>query len=147
MYPEKLHILLAEDDQDDRLFFKDAFDAVKIEHTLMMFEDGNELMEHLKNTSELPHIVFLDLNIPGKSGMECLKEIRNNSRLREISVAIYSTSASNNNIEETFILGANVYIRKPKDFAILKKIISDVIHINWQYVTDGLNRENYMLSY
>lgn len=147
MYPDKLQILLAEDDQDDRLFFKDAFDAVKIEHDLKMFEDGTALMEYILNTTELPHIVFLDLNMPGKSGLECLKEIRANNRLRDISVAIYSTSASNNNIEETFILGANVYIKKPKDFLTLKKIISDVIHINWQYVTDGLNRENYMLSY
>jgi len=147
MYPDKLHILLAEDDQDDRMFFKDAFDAVKIEHDLTMFEDGIELMDYLHDTNELPHIVFLDLNMPGKSGIECLKEIRSNNRLRDLSVAIYSTSASNNNIEETFILGANVYIKKPKDFITLKKILSDVIHINWQYVTDGLNRENYMLSY
>lgn len=147
MYPEKLHISLAEDDQDDRLFFKDAFDAVKIEHTLKMFEDGTEIMNYLKSSAELPHIIFLDLNMPGKSGIECLKEIRRDDRLRDLSVAIYSTSSSNSNIEETFILGANIYIRKPKDFAALKKIISDVIHINWQYVTDGLNRENFMLSY
>ena len=147
MYPDKLHILLADDDQDDRAFFKDAFDAVKIDHTLTMFEDGIELMEHLQKITEVPHIVFLDLNMPGKSGLECLKEIRNNKRLRDMSVAIYSTSATNLNIEETFILGANVYIKKPKEFADLKKIISDVIHINWQYVTDGLNRENFMISY
>jgi len=147
MYPATLHILLAEDDQDDRLFFRDAFDEVKIEHTLAEFEDGIDLMNYLHDTDVLPHIVFLDLNMPGKSGLECLKEIRSNNRLRDLSVAIYSTSASNNNIEETFIAGANVYIKKPKDFSTLKKIISDVIHINWQYVTDGLNRENYMLSY
>lgn len=147
MYPERLHILLAEDDQDDRLFFKDAFDAVKIEHTLTMFEDGIEIMKYLENCTELPHIVFLDLNMPLKSGIECLREIRRNPKLQELSIAIYSTSASNSNIEDTFILGANVYIKKPKDFATLKRIISDVIHINWQYVTDGLNRENFMLSY
>jgi len=147
MYPEKLHILLADDDPDDRLFFKDAFDAIKIDHSLTMFEDGLDLMAYLHDTNELPHIVFLDLNMPGKSGMECLKEIRSNSALRDLSVAIYSTSASNANIEDTFIAGANVYIKKPKDFSALKKIISDVVHINWQYVTDGLNRENFMLSY
>jgi CheY-like chemotaxis protein len=147
MYPERLHILLAEDDQDDRLFFKDAFDAVKIEHTLTMFEDGNGIMDYLNECEELPHIVFLDLNMPGKSGIECLKEIRQNQVLHDLSVAIYSTSASDISIEETFILGANIYIKKPKDFATLKKIISDVININWQYVTDGLNRENFMVSY
>jgi len=147
MYPDKLNILLAEDDQDDRMFFKDAFDSVKIEHNLTMFENGADLMAYLTDTDDLPHIVFLDLNMPGKSGIECLKEIRSNKRLQDISVAIYSTSATNGNVEETFVLGANVYIKKPREFATLKKIISDVIQINWQYVTDGLDRENYMLSY
>jgi CheY-like chemotaxis protein len=147
MYPDQLHILLAEDDQDDRLFFKDAFDEVKIKHSLTMFEDGIELMAYLHDTDVLPHIVFLDLNMPGKSGLECLKEIRSNNRLRDISIAIYSTSSSNANIEDTFIAGANVYIKKPNDFNALKKILSEVIYINWQYVTDGLNRENFMLNY
>ena len=147
MYPDKLHILLAEDDADDRLLFEDAFNDVKLRHTLTMFEDGIELMAYLHDTDVLPHIIFLDLNMPGKSGFDCLREIRSNSRLRDISIAIYSTSATNVNVEETFIAGANVYIKKPKDFATLKKILADVIHINWQYVTDGLNRENFMISY
>lgn len=147
MYPDQLHILLAEDDQDDRLFFKDAFDEVKIKHSLTMFEDGIELMGYLHDTDVLPHIIFLDLNMPGKSGLECLKEIRSNNRLRDISIAIYSTSSSNANIEDTFIAGANIYIKKPNDFNALKKILSEVIYINWQYVTDGLNRENFMLNY
>lgn len=147
MYPEKLHILLADDDQDDRMFFRDAFDAVKMEYSLGMYENGIDFMAYLHDTHELPHIVFIDLNMPGKSGLECLREIRANARLRDLSVAIYSTSASSQNIEETFVAGANVYIKKPKDFATLKRIILDVININWQYVTDGLNRENFMLSY
>ena len=147
MEPEKLHILLAEDDQDDRLFFKKAFDVLKIQHSLTILDDGFALMDYLNDTDVLPHVVFLDLNMPGKSGMECLKEIRSDSRLREICVAIYSTSTSNNNIEEAFISGANVYIKKPNDFDALKKILSEVIYINWQYVTDGLNRENFMLNY
>lgn len=147
MYTEKLHILLAEDDKDDRLFFKEAFDAIKIDHTLTMVEDGFELMEYLSNAKVLPHIIFLDINMPGKSGIQCLREIRSDDGLSDISIAIYSTSVSDSNVEDAFILGANVYIRKPKNFAQLKKVIADVIHINWQYVTDGLNRENFMISY
>lgn len=147
MYPEKLHILLAEDDADDRLLFENAFNDVKIKHTLTMIENGKELIAYLHDTDFLPHIIFLDLNMPGKSGIECLKEIRKNNRLKDISVAIYSTSANDASVEETFIAGANVYIKKPRDFATLKKILADVVHINWQYVTDGLNRENFMISY
>lgn len=147
MYPETLHIALAEDDADDRLFFKEAFDEIKLKHTLSVFEDGIELMQYLHTTDVLPHIVFLDLNMPEKSGLECLKEIRANNRLREMSVAIYSTLVTDSSQEETFIAGANVYIKKPNDFNVLKKILAEVISINWQYVTDGLDRENFMLNY
>jgi len=147
MRPTTLHIMLADDDEDDRLFFKEAFEEVKINYNISAFNDGEQLMEHLYDTSNpLPDIIFLDLNMPRKSGIECLKEIRANDRLKKISVAIYSTSSSEQDIEDTFVSGANVYIKKPNDFNMLKKILSDVVHINWQYITDGLNKDSFILS-
>lgn len=147
MRPTKLHIMLADDDEDDRLFFKEAFEEVKIDYSISTFNDGEQLMEHLFDTANpLPDIVFLDLNMPRKSGIECLKEIRADERLQRISVAIYSTSSSEQDIEDTFVSGANVYIKKPNDFNMLKKILSDVVHINWQYITDGLNKDSFILS-
>jgi len=139
--------MLADDDEDDRLFFKEAFEEVKINYSISAFNDGEQLMEHLYDTTNpLPDIIFLDLNMPRKSGIECLKEIRANDRLKKISVAIYSTSSSEQDIEDTFVSGANVYIKKPNDFNMLKKILSDVVHINWQYITDGLNKDSFILS-
>jgi CheY-like chemotaxis protein len=147
MRPTPLHIMLADDDEDDRLFFKEAFEEVKIKYTISAFNDGEQLMEYLYDEKNpLPDIIFLDLNMPRKSGIECLKEIRANERLKRISVAIYSTSSSEQDIEDTFVSGANVYIRKPNDFNMLKKILSDVVHINWQYITDGLNKDSFILS-
>ncbi|WP_297333499.1 response regulator [Flavobacterium sp.] len=148
MYQDKLKIFLAEDDIDDRSFFKDAFEEIKVKHTLEIFEDGITLMEHLKQEDiMLPDIIFMDINMPGLSGMECLKDIRSDKRLSEIVVAIYSTSASPANVEEAFIEGANIYIKKPDEFSALKKIITDITNISWQYVTDGLNRQNFMINY
>jgi len=147
MYREKLYVVLADDDKDDRLFFKNAFDQLRIKHELLMFEDGYELMEYLAAAEEPPHIVFLDLNMPGKHGLECLNEIRANSRFRDLTVAIYSTSSLPEDIEETFVAGANIYIKKPDDFVALKKIMADVLSVSWLYVTDGLNRENFIMSY
>lgn len=147
MRPTPLHIMLADDDEDDRLFFEEAFEEVKIKYRITTFNDGEQLMEHLYDEENpLPDIIFLDLNMPRKSGIECLKEIRANERLRRISVAIYSTSSSEQDIEDTFVSGANVYIKKPNDFNMLKKILSDVVHINWQYITDGLNKDSFILS-
>lgn len=147
MRPSPLKIMLADDDEDDRLFFKEAFEEVKIDFSLTTFNDGAQLMAHLsQDGNTLPDIIFLDLNMPRKSGIECLKEIRNNEKLKNISVAIYSTSSSEQDIEDTFNSGANVYIRKPNDFSMLKKILSDVVHNNWQYITDGFNKDSFILS-
>lgn len=147
MRPTPIHIMLADDDEDDRLFFKEAFEEVKIKYKISTFNDGEQLMDYLYEAGNpLPDIIFLDLNMPRKSGIECLKEIRNNDRLKKISVAIYSTSSSEQDIEDTFVSGANVYIKKPNDFNMLKKILSDVVHINWQYITDGLNKDSFILS-
>lgn len=147
MHPTPLHIMLADDDEDDRLFFKEAFEEVKIKYDITTFNDGEQLMEYLSQPGNpLPDIVFLDLNMPRKSGMECLREIRGSERLKKISVAIYSTSSSEQDIEDTFVAGANVYIKKPNDFNMLKKVLSDVVHINWQYIVDGLNKDSFILS-
>jgi len=147
MQPNSLHIMLADDDEDDRLFFREAFEEVKINYQFTAFNDGEQLMEYLnKKDNPLPDIIFLDLNMPRKSGLECLKEIRDDERLKKISVAIYSTSSSEQDIEDTFVTGANVYIKKPNDFNMLKKILSDVVHINWQYITDGLSKDSFILS-
>lgn len=147
MKNEVIHVLLADDDEDDRLFFLDAFQEIKIKTKVILVNDGVDLMNYLMgNGRTLPHILFLDLNMPRKNGMECLQEIRRNDRVRDIPVAIYSTSSSEEDIEETFVKGANVYIKKPSDFGALKKILEEVITINWQYHTSGLNRETYLLN-
>ncbi len=147
MSKEPIKVLLADDDEDDRNFFRDALEELKMDTRVTFKNDGRQLMQHLEEPgSELPHIIFLDLNMPLKSGLQCLKEIRENPRLRQLTVAIYSTSASEENIEETFVKGANVYIRKPNDFATLKKVLHDVIMMSWQYQTSGLNKENFLFS-
>jgi CheY-like chemotaxis protein len=147
MQNEPIHILLAEDDEDDRRFFKDAFEEVKMKTVVHTVNDGVELMNHLtKEGVTLPNILFLDLNMPRKTGLECLKEIKRMNHLKDIAIAIYSTSASEEDVEKTFVHGANVYIKKPSDFNALKKILSEVITINFQYQTSGLNRDNFILN-
>ena len=146
MDKDYIHIILADDDEDDRLLFIDAFEELKINTKVNTFNDGVELMDYL-NTPDavLPNVLFLDLNMPKKNGIECLYEIKQEERFRDIAIAIFSTSSSEEHIEETFVQGANIYIKKPSDFTTLKKVLSDVVTINWQYYTSGLNRDNFLL--
>ena len=147
MQNDLIHILLADDDEDDRTFFIEAFKEMKMKTIVQVVRDGVELMDHLCQPDiNLPHLLFLDLNMPRKNGMECLNEIKRIGRYKNIAIAIYSTSASEEDIEETFVKGANVYIKKPNSFDLLKKILSEVISVNWQYETSGLNRETFLLS-
>lgn len=142
-----IHIMLADDDEDDRNFFSDAISDLKTTNKLTVFKNGKELMDHLENPNSIkPDILFLDLNMPCKTGHECLKEIRSNEKYKDISIAIYSTSSSDKDIEETFVGGANIYIKKPNDFSKLKKVLKEVININWQFHTSKLNKDTFFFS-
>lgn len=146
MKTDMIHVMLADDDEDDRFLFLEAFDELKIKTKVDTFNDGVFLMDYLnKDDAVIPQILFLDLNMPRKTGIECLKEIRNQSRFKDLAIAIYSTSSSEEDIEDTFVCGANVYIKKPSDFKSLKKILSNVVTLNWQYHANGLNKDNFLL--
>lgn len=141
-----INIILADDDADDRMLFEDAINEIEVATALSLFNDGKQLMDYLqKPDTTLPEIIFLDLNMPVKNGMECLLEIRANELLKHLCVAIYSTSSSEKDIENTFVNGANIYINKPNSFAALKKALDKVIRLNWQYHTSALNRQTFLL--
>lgn len=147
MKEKLIKILLADDDEADRLLFMEAFDELNIGTAVDTVNDGDELMTLMKNTDteNLPHILFLDINMPRKNGLECLKEIRANKKYKEVSVAIYSTSSSENDMQETFLHGANVYIHKPNDFQKLKKVLEKAITYANMYQDPPFNKENFLL--
>jgi CheY-like chemotaxis protein len=140
-----LNIALADDDEDDRMLFKEAIGEIPIRTKLSIFSNGQELMDYLSLPNiVLPNLIFLDLNMPIKNGMQCLREIRGNPELKDLSIAIYSTSSSENDIEETFVNGANIYINKPNNFRKLREVVEKVLQIKWQYHTSNLNRDNFL---
>lgn len=146
MASDFINIALADDDEDDRLFFVEALDELKLKTKITTYTNGCELMNCLNGaTSNFPDILFLDLNMPRKSGFECLREIKSNPKFKNIVIAIYSTSGSHDDIDKTFMDGANIYIRKPSSFEMLKQILSSTVSINWQYQTNALNRDNFLL--
>ena len=140
-------ILLADDDESDRLLFKEAFSELKIKTIVSTTNNGMELMAYLNDhNSTLPDVIFLDLNMPRKNGLECLKEIKSNKNLKDISIAIYSTSDNEKDMEETFINGANVYITKPNDYNLLKQVLERAVMSAYQYKDESMKRENFLLK-
>ncbi len=145
MQNQLVYVLLADDNEDDRVDFVEAFESLKIHTSVKTVNNGVELMNFLNEpSSQLPHIIFLDLNMPKKSGLECLIEIRKSERLKRLTVAVYSTSSSEKDIDRTFLNGANIYIKKPENLSLLKQSLLQVLTIDWQYHSSGLNRDNFL---
>lgn len=141
---ETMHIILVDDDAEDRMIFEEAFSQLNSGNQLLMFQNGLEVLNYLNENETVPDIIFLDLNMPIMGGLETLREIRKNDRYRQLSVVIYSTSSAEKDIEDTLIAGANVYITKPNNFETLRDTIAKVIHVNWQFLSSGLDRETFV---
>lgn len=140
-----LNIVLVDDDEDDRMFFADALQEIPIATELTEFHNGQELLDYLaESVTDYPQLIFLDLNMPVMDGFQCLREIRKNPQLKDLVVAIYSTSSSEKDIEETFVNGANIYINKPNRFEELKKTIAQVVKRNWQYRENAMDKTNFL---
>jgi CheY-like chemotaxis protein len=135
MENDVFYILLADDDADDRLFFKEAMEEINSDIVVSFVNDGAQLIYYLNQPGiQLPPIIFLDLNMPVKNGMNCLKEIRGNDRFKDLIIAIYSTSGSDQDVQDAFTHGADVYIKKPNNFSDLKASLVKVINRSVQEV-------------
>ncbi|MDO7172324.1 response regulator [Mariniflexile sp. AS56] len=140
------NIILVDDDEDDRMLFSEALEEISLKTTLELFKHGQELLDYLFQPNiELPNLVFLDINMPIINGMQCLTEIRNNTKLKDLFIAMYSTSSSEKDIEDSFKLGANIYINKPSSFSKLCEIVEKTLKVNWQEHTSNLNKDTFLL--
>jgi len=144
---DPLQILLVDDDETDRRIFQEAIAEIKIKCVVHTVNNGMELISYLnKPNITIPDLVLLDLNIPVKNSIECLKEIRSKSKFNIMTVAIYSTSESAIEIAETFLYGANVHITIHKDFNVLKQLLNIVVSTTHLYRGDTLSRKNFILK-
>lgn len=146
-YVAPLRVLLTDDDEDDRLIFSEILNEIDKDITVNMVNDGKQLMDFLtSDDNPLPHIIYLDLNMPNMDGIECLKEIRNHEKYSKISIAIYSTSTSEKDIDNTFSLGANIYITKPGDYSELKKVLKKSLSAVQMNRNSDFDKSNFVLK-
>ena len=128
MNTKAIHVLLVDDDEDDRTFFKEALEVLEYSTDIEYAENGAEAIERLnKDGVKLPDIVFLDFNMPLMSGKDCLQHIRSRDRYSHIPIVIYSTSYNPANANILRGLGADRYIRKPATFEGLKRVVSTAL--------------------
>jgi CheY-like chemotaxis protein len=118
----KQHILIVDDDADDREIIKDAFVSGSVEIEYIFLENGDRLLQYLETNSEETALILLDLNMPGKDGRESLKELKTSKRFHHIPVVVFTTSSSHRDRVMAYNLGANCFITKPDTFNKLVEI-------------------------
>jgi two-component system response regulator len=124
-------ILMADDDEDDRLLARDALAESRLHNDLRFVCDGVELMEYLRRQgpfadparSPRPGLILLDLNMPRKDGREALQEIKADPDLRRIPVVVMTTSQAEEDIARSYDLGASSFISKPVTFEGLVRVM------------------------
>ena len=124
-------ILMADDDPDDRLLAKEAFEESRLKNDLYFVEDGVELLDYLfrrnkfsdAGSSPKPGLILLDLNMPRKDGREALEEIKSDACFRRIPIVVLTTSNAEEDIIRSYELGVSAYIRKPVTFEGLTSVI------------------------
>jgi CheY-like chemotaxis protein len=141
-----LKILLADDDSDDCMFFREALEELKLSATLTVVNDGEELMNFLSTIDgPYPHALFLDLNMPRKNGFECLTEIRKQNKYNKLPIIIYTTSANPGMVDEFYRTGASYYVRKPAEFYKLKNVIGKSIGLISDPGPAQVSKENFVV--
>ena len=130
---QKLFILVAEDDSDDRFLLQTAFREKGYDDRLEFVENGVELIEFLSKIQDnktvytsFPYFILLDLNMPKKDGREALKEIKQHPVFKKIPIIVFTTTKNESEIKRCYELGANTYIVKPVSFEALLKVLDNI---------------------
>ncbi len=124
-------ILMADDDEDDRLMARDALHEGRLPNELRFVNDGEELLQYLRREgryadpadSPRPGLVLLDLNMPKVDGREALAAIKSDPGLRSIPVVVLTTSKAEEDVLQTYDLGVNSFITKPVMFESLVNVM------------------------
>ena len=146
MMKQKRTFFIVDDDIDDQDLFIEAVNEVDDSIECMSASNCEEALDLLKNKKiGMPDMIFLDLNMPRKSGFECLTEIKLIDKLKDLPVIIFSTSLDMSIVDILFERGAFFYIQKPGDFSKLKKVILDALTITRNMVNQP-TRDNFILQ-
>jgi CheY-like chemotaxis protein len=136
------HVVLADDDKDHGIIFQKILNQVDPSKNLIIMQDGSQLMELLANNT--PDLVFLDLNMPCKNGLECLTEIRDVLKMDDLPIVVYSSSTQMTDIQKSFIRKADLYMVKPFNSFHLKNALEMIFSVG--YLHQYMKRNYYFMN-
>lgn len=127
-------ILLVEDTADDEQLVRRMLAKINLINNLVVVRDGAEALDYIygtgahaqRDTTQMPAVVFLDLKLPKVSGLEVLRRIRADDRTKLLPVVILSSSQEEQDLIQSYNLGANSYVRKPVDFTTFTEAVQQL---------------------
>lgn len=125
----KYFIMLADDDADDCLLFQQALGDLSIEQKPLTFDNGQALLDYLHEAIVLPDLLFLDINMPLKNGLEALKEIKSHKTLQHVPIVMFSTTRNPHTVQNAFGAGANLYACKPASYVQLVSLLQKILEL------------------
>jgi CheY-like chemotaxis protein len=147
MNREYLNVILVDNGEENQILFKKVFKDLKVGIKIQIFGNGENLMDYLNSEeAQIPEILFMEKEIPKKNSLEYIEEIKTDFRFDNMVIAIYSDHFSTTEEEEIFVNGANIVMKKPDNYDNLKKVVAEIVTLNWQYHTSGLNKNNFIMK-
>jgi CheY-like chemotaxis protein len=122
-------IVVADDDEDDFLLLKDAFDTLHLEHVLQHLSNGMQLLDHLSDEAakrRFPDLILLDLNMPMLNGLEALERLKGTKAYKDIPVIIYSTTDSPSHKNACSRMGAEAFVTKGSTFDDILSFVNSI---------------------
>lgn len=132
MEPKDVTILLIEDNPDDVELTLRVFKKHHVANEIIVAKDGEEALDILfqrgeKNkTRRIPNLILLDLKLPKVNGLEVLRQVKGNSKTKQLPVIVLTSSKEEKDVVESYCLGVNSYIRKPVDFEKFGEVVKQL---------------------
>jgi CheY-like chemotaxis protein len=141
--PDVKTLIIADDDPDDQVLLKESMEGITGIPEIKAVFDGAQLITALRD-GFLPDLVLMDLNMPNKNGLECLREIKSGGFPRRLPVVILSTSNDLRDMEQCYEQGADLFLSKPNSFQNLRVLLKSLLHIDWKNFPEKMCRQEFI---
>lgn len=132
--PSRGAIVVADDDEGERYLMERALEDAGIQRPVVFVDSGERLIEFLlkleRSDQPLPHLVLLDLNMPGMHGREVIQRVKEHSTLRRIPIVVLTNSTNPSDVREAYLRGANSFVTKPFGYDELVSLVG-LLHQHW----------------
>lgn len=141
----RLNILYAEDDLDDIELFREGLNGLETHHNLSVIRYGHEVLDRVRH--EIPDLIFMDYNLPGCDGSECVQLLKADPKVRHIPIVMYSTSSPEFAVDRCFARGAARYLIKPVDYPALFLGLQYIFDLFKKSELTPIDRERFVIDF